>query len=57
MEKEKIMKKINRREFIKYGTAGAAALVVGSQLSVPWGGGNRAYAITQSLNFTITDVI
>ena len=51
------MKKINRREFIKYGSAGAAALIVGSQLSVPWGGGNRAYAITQSLNFTITDAI
>ena len=57
MRKEKTVKKIDRRQFIKYGSAGAAALIVGSQLSVPWQGGTRAYAITQSLNFTITDAI
>ena len=51
------MKKMDRRQFIKYGSAGAAALIVGSNLQVPWQGPKQAYAATPSLNFTITDAI
>lgn len=51
------MKKIDRRQFLKYGTAGAAAIVVGSKVSAPWLGGSQAYAATQTLNFTLTDAI
>jgi hypothetical protein len=46
---------MDRREFIKKSTVGLTALVVGSQIKVPWQGGGQAYAATQTLNFTITD--
>ena len=50
------MKKINRREFIKYGTAGAAALAVAGK--VPGMGVREARAaVTHTFNFTISDAI
>ena len=48
---------MDRREFIKKSTVGLTALVVGSQIKVPWQGSGQAYAATQTLNFTITDAI
>jgi hypothetical protein len=46
---------MDRREFIKKSTVGLTALVVGSQIRVPWQGSGQAYAADQELNFTITD--
>jgi FtsP/CotA-like multicopper oxidase with cupredoxin domain len=43
---------VSRRDFLKYGVGG---LVVGSQLS--WLLENKAYAATQTLDFTITDAM
>ncbi|MFB3886428.1 MAG: multicopper oxidase domain-containing protein [Thermodesulfobacteriota bacterium] len=50
------MKEINRRDFIKYGLGGAAALVVGSGIPLI---GNQAHAAARvdTLNFTITDAL
>jgi len=44
---------MERRDFLKYGAAGLAGLIVGSEM--PWLLENPAYAAVQSLNFTITD--
>jgi len=51
------MSGVNRRDFIKYGLGGAAALVVGS--GMPWMTENKAQAgiHVQELKFTITDAI
>ncbi len=50
------MKKIDRRQFLKYSAcAGGACLVVGS--SPHWLFKDQAFAATQTLNFTITDVL
>lgn len=48
---------MDRREFIKKSTVGLTALVVGSQIKVPWQGSGQAYAATQTLHFTITDAM
>jgi hypothetical protein len=48
---------MDRREFIRKSSLGLTALVVGSQISVPWQRGGQAYAASQALNFTITDAI
>jgi FtsP/CotA-like multicopper oxidase with cupredoxin domain len=50
------MKKISRRDFIKYGAGGVAALVVGSEM--PWLENEVHGAVrVQTLNFHITDAI
>lgn len=51
------MEGIKRRDFLKYGLSGAAALVVGTKM--PWLMKNEAYAAvhTQTLNFHITDAV
>jgi FtsP/CotA-like multicopper oxidase with cupredoxin domain len=51
------MEEIKRRDFLKYGLGGAAALIVGSE--IPWLMENKAYAgvRTQTLNFHITDAM
>ncbi|MBI2851483.1 MAG: multicopper oxidase domain-containing protein [Chloroflexi bacterium] len=46
---------INRRDFLKYSLGGVAVLVVGSKLT--WLPKNQAFAVTQTLNFHITDAI
>lgn len=45
--------KMNRRDFLKYGIGGVAAVVVGTR--IPWLQG--ALAATQTLNVTITDAL
>jgi hypothetical protein len=45
---------MERRDFLKFGAGGLAALVVGSKM--PWMD-NRAYAAVPALEFTITDTI
>ncbi len=51
------MKDVSRREFVKYGLGGIAALVVGSE--IPWVLGNKAHAAAhvETLNFHITDAL
>jgi FtsP/CotA-like multicopper oxidase with cupredoxin domain len=50
------MKKISRRDFIKYGAGGVAALVVGSEM--PWLENEVHGAVrVQTLNFRITDAM
>lgn len=52
------MKKINRRDFLKWGTAGTAGLIAASKLSAPWLGEGKAGAATiHTFDFTITDAI
>ncbi|MBI5585406.1 MAG: multicopper oxidase domain-containing protein [Deltaproteobacteria bacterium] len=48
---------MSRRNFLKYGLGGTAALVVGTRM--PWLTDNEAYAAhhVQTLNFTITDAM
>lgn len=55
--KEEIMEEIKRRDFLKYGLGGAAALIVGSE--IPWLMENKAFAgvRVQTLNFRITDAM
>ena len=57
MKDQKDRLTLNRREFIKFGAGGMAALVVGAKM--PWILDNEAFAAApvQSLNFTITDAI
>lgn len=51
------MKEINRRQFLKYGLGGLAALVVGSEM--PWIFDSKVYAAVRvkTLNFHITDAM
>ncbi len=52
------MKTINRREFLRYGIAGVATILVGSRiLKIPGLVTNGAYAAVQTLDFHITDIL
>ena len=46
---------MNRREFLKLGSAGVATILIGNRLS--WLGGTNAFAAGQTLNFVITDAV
>ena len=46
---------MNRREFLKLGSAGVATILIGNRLS--WLGGTNAFAAGQTLNVVITDAV